>query len=114
MTYDPLTPIVRGGEAEPIVAFADFGELRLSGVNARLVERLEPRRRNEGRALDLAVGKVQPHVPRHVRRGDIDTASRRIGDRPESGAPALEFARFLLVMHDIGARAVRGAFQVRV
>src|SRR5471030_2030733 len=43
MADDPLAAIVMGREAKPVMALADFGELRLSGVNARLVERLQSR-----------------------------------------------------------------------
>jgi hypothetical protein len=114
MADDPLAAVVMGREAKPVMALADFGELRSSSINARLIERLQPRRRNERCAVDLAVVEVQPHVSRHVRRGDIDAARRRVGDRPEPRAPAHELPCFLLVVHDIGARTVEGALQVRV
>ena len=60
MADDPLAAIVVDRQAEPVVALADFGELRLTSVDVRLIERLQPLRRNEHRAVDFAVGEVRP------------------------------------------------------
>jgi hypothetical protein len=47
MADDPLAAIVMGREAKPVMALTDFGELRLSDVDPRLVKRLQPRRRDK-------------------------------------------------------------------
>ena len=85
MPNQPITAIALELEAKAIVRFAELREFRLRVVDARRMQRVDQRCRQQALAVELALAEMQPHPVREVCDRGIDRSGSDSPDREPNG-----------------------------